>query len=124
MSSRLFLPALVGMVWFSYSYNILHVYHHFSIIKNKNKYKILPFILLGLALLIYKWRHYLHSNLLYDSESFYSEECCPPRGITPIIAPECTGDDNLPEDDVRKCGKFIKNGTARCMSEGQAFSCK
>ena len=64
---------------------------------------------------------YLYKN---NKDYFESEKCCPPLGMTPINAPECTGDDNLPKDGVRKCGKFIRDGKARCMSEGKAFSCK
>ena len=83
----------------------------------KNMYSniFVLFILAVLGVLIYR-----------NNKDFFTshEACCEPMGITPINAPECTGKDNLPEDGVRKCGKVIKNGTARCMSEGQAFSCK
>ena len=63
-----------------------------------------------------------------QNDSFEDDSECPcePDGVDQLSVPECGEDDGPVYEDgkIKKCGKLVKNGTARCGGIGIAFECK
>lgn len=63
-----------------------------------------------------------------QNDTFQEDSDCPcePDGVEQLSAPECVEDDVPVYENgkVVKCGKLVKNGSARCGGIGIAFDCK
>tara|TARA_B110001450_G_scaffold179887_1_gene168068 strand:- start:6 stop:350 length:345 start_codon:yes stop_codon:yes gene_type:complete len=77
--------------------------------KNMGNNVIVLVILSVLGILVYN-----------NNRDYFSEKCCPPKGVSALVEPECKGD-KVPKDGG--CGAFVRGGSARCMAENTAFSC-
>ena len=77
--------------------------------KNMGNNMVVLVILGVLGVLVYK-----------NNRDYFSEKCCPPKGVSALVEPECKGD-KVPTDGG--CGAFVRGGSARCMAENTAFSC-
>ena len=63
-----------------------------------------------------------------QNDAFQDDSDCPcePEGVDQLSAPECGENDGPVYEGgkISKCGKLVKNGSARCGGVGIAFDCK
>ena len=91
---------------------------------NKNRVLIEKVLLLVVIILMLYllYLQFMQNDTFQDDDS----DCpCEPEGVDQLSAPEC-GEDDVPvyeDGKITKCGKLVKNGTARCSSVGIAFDC-
>jgi hypothetical protein len=91
---------------------------------NKNRV-LIEQVLLAIVMVLMVYLLYLQFR---QNDSFQDDSDCPcePEGVDQLSAPEC-GEDGVPVYEggkVTKCGKLVKNGSARCGGVGIAFDCK
>jgi hypothetical protein len=83
-------------------------------------------VLLAIVIVLMVYLLYLQfrqNDAFQDDDS----DCpCEPEGVDQLSAPECGENDGPVYEGgkVTKCGKLVKNGSARCGGVGISFDCK